>query len=272
MKICKKCDIEKELYEYHKSKSGKDGHKNTCKKCINSNQPNVRVRSIIIKWYKKIKAIKYLGGKCNMCSDTDVRHLIFHHRNPDEKDITIKELLSGTTWERLVKEINKCELLCHNCHNEYHFNMYKNINTNKHVFLQHKGIKCNNCSYDKCSASLHFHHIDKTNKSFKLSDKTKYSNYKTIFDIEQNVIDELNKCEILCANCHMELDVDNSAIEYVLNNYDSIIINKTKQVDRELIYDMYFNQKMSQADIRKKLNLPKSTVFNVVKELRDCKK
>jgi len=269
MKVCKKCNIEKTYNEFSRDNHMKDNYKNICKSCVNSNQPNVKIRKGIIKWYKKIKAINYLGSKCNICGDTDIKHLTFHHINSDEKEITLCELFKGSTWERILTEINKCELLCHNCHNEYHYIQNLNNNTNKKYLLEYKDIKCNKCGYDKCSGSLHFHHINKEDKLFKLSDLSKYSNYKSVYDIQQYVIDELNKCEVLCANCHMELDIDNSAIEYVLNNYDDIVIHKTKKIDREIIYDMYFNQNLTQAEIRKKLNLPKSTIFGVVNELRN---
>jgi hypothetical protein len=222
----------------------------------------------ILKWYKKVKAIKHLGGKCNICSDTDVRHLTFHHFNPDEKETTYWAL-SSQRWEHILEEINKCELLCHNCHNEYHYNLYKNYNSNKNIFLEYKGIKCKNCNYDKCSASLHFHHIDKTTKSFNLSKETKYSNYKSISDVEQHIIEELNKCDILCGNCHMELDVDNSAVEYVLENFDNIKLeHKTKKLDRILVYDMY-NKNMKQADIARSLGVSKGTISGIIKDMKN---
>jgi hypothetical protein len=47
-----------------------------------------------------------------------LRALTFHHRDPSEKDFAI----SGTSWawDRIKKELDKCDLLCMNCHAERH--------------------------------------------------------------------------------------------------------------------------------------------------------
>jgi hypothetical protein len=184
------------------------------------------------------------------------------------KENTIWKLLKGSTWERIEKEINKCELLCHNCHNEHHYNMYQNTNNAKLYFLQYKGVKCEKCGYDKCSASLTFNHIDRNIKSFNLSDKTQ-KNYTSIFDIEKEIIEELNKCEVLCANCHFELDIDINAIDYVIKNYDDITIHKTKKVDRAIVADMFFKQNIKQIDIAKTLNVSKGTISDIIKDLKN---
>lgn len=68
----------------------------------------------------KIKAINFLGGKCNICNwSGHVAAFTFHHINPDEKDFEI----CGTnmkTWPALEKELLKCQLLCANCHRIVH--------------------------------------------------------------------------------------------------------------------------------------------------------
>lgn len=66
------------------------------------------------------RAIKYLGGKCRLCGyDKCIAALQFHHRDPATKEFTI----SGRTikWDRLKPELDKCDLLCANCHAELHF-------------------------------------------------------------------------------------------------------------------------------------------------------
>lgn len=68
----------------------------------------------------KIKAIAYKGGKCVKCGyDKCVRSMDFHHRNPDEKEFSISQY-SNFGWERIKKELDKCDLLCRNCHGEAH--------------------------------------------------------------------------------------------------------------------------------------------------------
>ena len=58
---------------------------------------------------------------CKHCGLKDSRCLVFHHRNPDEKEFNIAE---GTrrliNKEKLFKEIKKCDVLCANCHRILH--------------------------------------------------------------------------------------------------------------------------------------------------------
>ena len=58
------------------------------------------------------------------------------------------------------------------------------------------GNKCSICGYDKCSAALEFHHTDRSLKEFEIGG-AKYGWAKMKKEIE--------KCILLCANCHREL-------------------------------------------------------------------
>jgi len=75
----------------------------------------------VVDWRKrkKIELVKYKGGYCEKCGyDKSFEVLQFHHINPSEKDFTI----SGKSYslERLKKEVDKCILVCANCHIEIH--------------------------------------------------------------------------------------------------------------------------------------------------------
>lgn len=59
------------------------------------------------------------------------------------------------------------------------------------------GEKCMKCGYNKCTQALQFHHIKPEDKSFIIS--YAYSRSKA------KVINEINKCILICANCHAEL-------------------------------------------------------------------
>mgnify|MGYP000644676537 CR=1 FL=1 len=68
----------------------------------------------------KQKAVEYLGGKCSICGYNKCnRALDFHHINPEEKDNTISSLYNYS-WDNIKKELDKCILLCANCHRELH--------------------------------------------------------------------------------------------------------------------------------------------------------
>ena len=47
--------------------------------------------------------------------------LDFHHINPEEKDNTIAYMIKSSSIEKLIEEVNKCKLLCANCHREFHY-------------------------------------------------------------------------------------------------------------------------------------------------------
>jgi len=64
--------------------------------------------------------------------------------------------------------------------------------------VEYKGGKCEACGYDRCADALEFHHNNATSKKFGISEK----GYTRSWDA---VKDELDKCIMICANCHREL-------------------------------------------------------------------
>ena len=77
----------------------------------------------VILWRKrtKIKLIEYKGGKCEKCGyDKCVGALEFHHLDPNEKDFNISKSGHSRSWKRVKDELDKCILLCSNCHKETH--------------------------------------------------------------------------------------------------------------------------------------------------------
>jgi hypothetical protein len=71
---------------------------------------------------RKIALIKTKGGKCMKCSySKNYASLTFHHRNPDEKTFQLDaRSCSNRTWDILLEEVAKCDLVCFNCHMEIH--------------------------------------------------------------------------------------------------------------------------------------------------------
>ena len=69
----------------------------------------------------------------------------------------------------------------------------------KEKAINQKGGKCQTCGYNKCKPALTFHHLDPNTKSFEI-------NSNKMFAISWSVVEaELNKCILLCSNCHFEL-------------------------------------------------------------------
>lgn len=66
----------------------------------------------------------------------------------------------------------------------------------KHILVEYKGGVCVECGYDKCEGALQFHHLDPQSKDFSLS----HINPNSIS--MEELQKEVDKCIILCANCH----------------------------------------------------------------------
>jgi hypothetical protein len=71
----------------------------------------------------KLKLIEYKGGKCEICGYNKMipGAYDFHHKNPDEKDFGIASAGHIRSLQKLKKEVDKCILVCRNCHAEIHY-------------------------------------------------------------------------------------------------------------------------------------------------------
>ncbi len=68
----------------------------------------------------KSQAVVYKGGKCMVCEyNRSTAALDFHHLDPDKKDFTLSTR-KGTFDAAFRAELDKCVLLCSNCHREVH--------------------------------------------------------------------------------------------------------------------------------------------------------
>ena len=76
------------------------------------------------KWRERTKSrlVESMGGKCvccgyNRCNDA----LQFHHLKPEDKGFSFGGARANIiSWDRIVKEIKKCVMICSNCHFEIH--------------------------------------------------------------------------------------------------------------------------------------------------------
>ena len=75
----------------------------------------------------------------------------------------------------------------------------------KKMAIEYKGGKCIFCGYNKCNDALDFHHLNSKEKEFGLSVRGLTRSWKKIKE-------ELNKCILVCANCHRELHAKNSQL------------------------------------------------------------
>lgn len=71
---------------------------------------------------RKLDLIRLRGSKCEKCGySKNLAALQFHHINPDEKESQMDmRKLSNSKWEWCLAELDKCLVLCGNCHAETH--------------------------------------------------------------------------------------------------------------------------------------------------------
>lgn len=131
MKVCGSCKKEKSREEFHVNPTKPDGLQSMCKECRKAyhrkhylankakykNQSDKRKKDLREEFneYKKTLC-------CSKCGENRWYVLDFHHRNPKEKDTEVSYMIgSGRSIESIKKEIEKCDVLCANCHREIHY-------------------------------------------------------------------------------------------------------------------------------------------------------
>lgn len=177
--------------------------------------------------------------------------------------------MKNIRWSLIEEEIKKCELLCENCHAEKHYlednDGDKSRRDSKLIYLKYKGEKCEICGYNKCEASLTFHHREQENKLFWIGALNQ--RITNITELKNNIIDELDKCDVLCRNCHHEnhsdlifFEENKEDIYKKVENYNE----KQIKISRSEIMNMY-NSGIKQIDIAKHFNASKGTICDIIK-------
>ena len=135
MRVCKKCSEEKDLSEFNFRNKEKGTYNSNCKECkrkIDNElyKSNHTGRKSKVSKSKKERVERNrsivsdfkLNGKCYLCGDERHYVLDFHHIISSEKEGEIPNLAKKAYSEKkIIEEIDKCVLLCSNCHREIHF-------------------------------------------------------------------------------------------------------------------------------------------------------
>jgi len=57
---------------------------------------------------------------CMVCGDSNYWRLDFHHIDPNTKEMCVSKMLH-LSKTRFIREIQKCIVLCANCHRDVHY-------------------------------------------------------------------------------------------------------------------------------------------------------
>lgn len=139
---------------------------------------------------------------CQDCPATDHRFLEFHHLSPENKTMAVGEMIThGFGRSKLREEMEKCIVLCANCHRKRHYDHPKEgeVETERKqkrawLYELKRGSGCENCeeSDPRC---LVFHHGG-AEKSASIAKMVANGQDRT------RIRSEVARCEVWCANCH----------------------------------------------------------------------
>jgi len=113
---CKHCNLIDKIENFPIAEviKGKTYYRHLCHECYSKQKHNERDKRVQkFKEYKKTLC-------CSKCGYDDYRALQFHHIN-DDKEGNLCIIVRNKSWGNVSKEINKCIVLCANCHQIHHY-------------------------------------------------------------------------------------------------------------------------------------------------------
>ncbi len=197
----------KEQFKYYRNKNREYrlnwhkeyNNKNSIQLCQQAKINNTNRRSILLPNFTEF----LLNHPCQ-CGEDNIIVLDCHHINQCEKQYEISTMIrQGRNWEDIQLELDKCIVLCANCHILLHKSQLSQSNKTIYLYKHSGGVKavnevlenaiCVDCGYNNINA-LEFDHRDPTTKLFCIRNGFGHGYEKTI--------QEINKCDIVCRNCH----------------------------------------------------------------------
>ena len=117
LRICARCKKRKSSEAFYVKLCQRGSPHSYCKSCHNA-YTTERFRR------RKKQAVEYLGARCADCRGTFPYFVYdFHHRDPAQKDMQFNSL-RRRSWEVIQRELDKCVLLCANCHRMRHWERF----------------------------------------------------------------------------------------------------------------------------------------------------
>jgi len=126
--ICKESKDESNFKTHPRRKDGLQSQCIDCQRIYRKNHYEANKEKYIAKakvhkeqfrdWWRDFK----MTLKCSQCGENHPATLDFHHTDPSQKDATVSSLITLGNKKRILDEIEKCVVLCANCHRKFHYN------------------------------------------------------------------------------------------------------------------------------------------------------
>ena len=133
---CTKCQKEKIETDFHLKTNHSRGRQFQCKDCriaygrqwYKTNRTKLcqsaTDRKIAMRhWFAELKS----KLQCIQCGFDHPAALVFHHRDPSQKNGNISVVVFSWEKKRILKEIEKCDVLCANCRRVLHFKLRNSL-------------------------------------------------------------------------------------------------------------------------------------------------
>lgn len=117
MRECNQCHQQKPKSAFYTTKvvDGTEYLRGECKKCHKQNGKARRKK--LKSWFDEFQ--KEL--ECERCEFDDYRALQFHHVKDNKVEDVSTMVAHGYSRENIMREVEKCEVLCANCHEIEHY-------------------------------------------------------------------------------------------------------------------------------------------------------
>ena len=125
MKTCGKCEQELPLSDFYRNRTKIDGFQDSCRKCRASidarsyqrHKPRVILQKKVRLRHHRRLVQEYKQTPCTDCNRSYPPEIMqFDHvKGVKVGDISSAKILTSS-WARILKEIEKCEVVCPTCH------------------------------------------------------------------------------------------------------------------------------------------------------------
>lgn len=228
-KDCTKCGKEKDYEEFPVLITHSTGRKPRCVECTREDGrayasthkiPNSRQRrKHYVGFREKERArskrrrvaiaallIKLKSNPCGDCGKSLPYFCMdFDHRDPTDKIKNIKVIKSCPSKKHIMEEIEKCDLICVNCHRlrevvrketkgEFYSSSHVVTNRVRGFLVREKSKPCLDCSHSFHPACMDFDHV----RGQKIGEVSQLARR---FGLER-LSGEIRKCDLVCACCH----------------------------------------------------------------------